>query len=124
MHAHSALRNGGYLIAMGPNVRLVPGAYWDFFDHYVALTDRSMREILTKCGFEVVLCLDKFLPYSMSQGRTYPIWMLRVYLAVPALWRLFGRQFLLVARKELRGGDLSFLLIGLTPIVRSAVYTR
>ena len=72
MHAHTALRDGGYLIAMGPNVRLVPGAYWDFFDHYVALTDRSMKEILTKCGFELELCLARFLPYSMSQGRTYP----------------------------------------------------
>jgi SAM-dependent methyltransferase len=99
MHAHAALREGGYLIAMGPNIRLVPGAYWDFFDHYVALTERSMKEILTKCGFEVELCLGKFLPYSMSQGRTYPLWMLRVYLAMPSVWKLFGRQFLLIARK-------------------------
>ena len=99
MHAHTALRAGGCLIAMGPNVRLVPGAYWDFFDHYVALTDRSMKEILTKCGFELNLCLAKFLPYSMSQGRTYPLWMLRVYLSMPALWPLFGRQFLVIARK-------------------------
>lgn len=100
MHAHTALRDGGCLIAMGPNIRLVPGAYWDFFDHYVALTERSMKEILTKCGFEVELCLGKFLPYSMSQGRTYPLWMLRAYLAMPGLWYLFGRQFLLVVRKR------------------------
>lgn len=100
MHAYTALRDGGYLIAMGPNVRLVPGAYWDFFDHYVALTERSLKEILTKCGFEVSLCLERFLPYSMSQGRTYPVWMLRAYLATPVLWPLFGRQFLLVARKR------------------------
>lgn len=102
MHAYAALRDDGYLIAMGPNVRLVPGAYWDFFDHYVALTDRSMREILTKCGFKVDLCLERFLPYSMSQGRTYPLWMLRTYLAMPFLWRLFGRQFLVIARKDSR----------------------
>jgi SAM-dependent methyltransferase len=99
MHAHAALKAGGCLIAMGPNVRLVPGAYWDFFDHYVALTDRSMKEILTKCGFELNLCLAKFLPYSMSQGRTYPLWMLRAYLSMPAVWPLFGRQFLVIARK-------------------------
>jgi SAM-dependent methyltransferase len=99
LHAYDALREGGYLIAMGPNVRLVPGAYWDFFDHYVALTDRSMREILTKCGFKTEVCFARFLPYSMSQGRTYPLWMLRGYLVMPSLWRLFGRQFLVVARK-------------------------
>jgi len=100
LHAHDALRKGGLLISMGPNVRCVPGAYWDFFDHYVALTELSMREILIKCGFDVQLCLEKFLPYSMSKGRTYPLWMLRVYLAVPALWPLFGRQFLVIAKKK------------------------
>ncbi len=100
MHAYTALGSDGYFIAMGPNVRLVPGAYWDFFDHYVALTERSMKEILTKCGFEIELCLERFLPYSMSQGRTYPLWMLRLYLAMPAVWPLFGRQFLVVARKK------------------------
>jgi SAM-dependent methyltransferase len=99
-HAHNALRSGGRLIAMGPNVKCVPGAYWDFFDHYVALTELSMKEILTKCGFEVEVCLKSFLPYSMSQGRTYPSWMLRSYLALPLIWPLFGKQFLVVAKKE------------------------
>jgi hypothetical protein len=100
MHARTALKSNGYFIAMGPNVRLVPGSYWDFFDHHVALTERSMREILSKCGFEIDVCLDRFLPYSMSQERIYPLWMLRAYLALPALWSLFGRQFLVVARKK------------------------
>lgn len=100
LHVHSALRSGGRLIAMGPNVKCVPGAYWDFFDHYVALTELSMAEILTKCGFDVEVCTEKFLPYSMSQGRTYPIWMLRAYLHFPALWSVFGKQFLLVAKKK------------------------
>ncbi len=99
-HAHHALRPGGRLIAMGPNIKCVPGAYWDFFDHYLALTELSMNEILIKCGFEVELCLERFLPYSMSQGRTYPIWMLRSYLAFPAAWPVFGKQFLLVAAKR------------------------
>ena len=72
MHVYAALRDDGYLIAMGPNARSVPGAYWDFFDHHVALTDRSMREILTKCGFKVDLCLERFLPYSMFSGPHLP----------------------------------------------------
>jgi SAM-dependent methyltransferase len=100
LHAYTALRQGGYLIAMGPNIKFVPGAYWDFFDHYVALTELSMKEILIKCGFEVDLALDRFLPYSMSQGRTYPLWMLRAYLAAPAAWPYLGKQFLMVARKK------------------------
>jgi SAM-dependent methyltransferase len=100
LHAYRALQPGGRLIAMGPNIKCVPGAYWDFFDHYVALTELSMNEILIKCGFHVEVCLGKFLPYSMSQGRTYPIWMLQSYLACPAVWPMFGKQFLLVASKR------------------------
>jgi hypothetical protein len=39
-------------------------------------------------------------PYSMSQGPTYPLWMLKAYLAVPFVWRFFGKQFLVVARNK------------------------
>ena len=44
--AKRCLRSGGRLIAMGPNGKYVGGAYWDFWDHNVALTERSMVEIL------------------------------------------------------------------------------
>ena len=39
--AHRALKPGRALVAMGPNVRLLPGAYWDFWDHHLALTERA-----------------------------------------------------------------------------------
>jgi SAM-dependent methyltransferase len=95
-----SLRPGGKLIMMGPNAKFVPGAYWDFFDHYIPLTERSLSEVAIKCGFEVELCVDRFLPYTMSQGRRYPLWMLKAYLELPWAWRIFGKQFLLVARKS------------------------
>jgi SAM-dependent methyltransferase len=98
-NAHDALGSGGRFIAMGPNVRCVPIRYWEFVDHYLALTERSLSEMLIKCGFEVNIRVARFLPYSMSQGRTYPLWMLRTYLAAPTVWRVFGKQFLVVARK-------------------------
>lgn len=98
-NALGALRPGGCLIAMGPNIKYVPGAYWDFFDHYIALTELSLSEVLRKCGFEIEQSVDRFLPYTMSQGRTYPLWMLKTYLAMPWAWRFFGKQFLVVARK-------------------------
>jgi SAM-dependent methyltransferase len=98
-HAYRALRQGGKLILMGPNIKYVPGAYWDFFDHYIALTELSVAEVLTKCGFQIDVCIDRFLPYSMSQRRAYPIWALKIYLAMPWVWPFFGKQFLVVARK-------------------------
>jgi SAM-dependent methyltransferase len=97
--AAHALRPGGIFVLMGPNIKYLPGAYWDFFDHYIPLTELSLTEVLTKCGFAIELCRGRFLPYTMSRGRIYPIWMLKLYLALPLTWRFFGKQFLLVARK-------------------------
>ena len=98
-NAKLALRDRGRLILMGPNIKYIPGAYWDFFDHYIPLTELSLVEVLQKCGLEIEVCVGRFLPYTMSQGRSYPGWMLRMYLAMPFAWRFFGKQFLVVARK-------------------------
>jgi SAM-dependent methyltransferase len=98
-NAHRCLKPGGRLIAMGPNIKYVPGAYWDFFDHYVALTELSLWEALSSCHFEMEERVARFLPYTMSHGREYPAWMLRAYLALPAIWPLFGKQFLVIGRK-------------------------
>lgn len=97
--ASRCLRPGGRIIAMGPNIRFVPGAYWDFFDHYVPLTERSLAEALTAEGFRNETVIDRFLPYSMSQGSEPPLWMLRAYLRLPIAWPFFGKQFLVVAGK-------------------------
>jgi SAM-dependent methyltransferase len=99
LEALRCLKSGGRLIAMGPNIRYVGGAYWDFFDHYLPLTDRSLVEVLTKCGFETELVEPRFLPFTMSHGRNAPLWMVRIYLALPLAWRFFGKQFLVIARK-------------------------
>jgi SAM-dependent methyltransferase len=93
------LRPGGRLVCLGPNIRYVPAAYWDFWDHYLPLTDRSLVEGLELAGFAIEEVLPRFLPYTMSQQRTPPIWMLWLYLRLPIVWRIFGRQFLVVAVK-------------------------
>lgn len=98
-NAYRCLRPGGRFVAMGPNIRYVPGAYWDFFDHYIPLTELSMAEALAAAGFEVEQRIGRFLPYTMSRGRQFPIWMVRLYLAVPLAWKLLGKQFLVVGRK-------------------------
>jgi SAM-dependent methyltransferase len=99
--ANRALVPGGRLIALGPNIKHVPGAYWDFFDHHLPLTELSLTEVLIKCGLKIERCEERFLPYTMSDGKEYPIWALRAYLALPLAWRIFGRQFLVVASKPL-----------------------
>jgi SAM-dependent methyltransferase len=98
--ARRCLAPGGRLILMGPNLRFTGGAYWDFWDHHVPLTERSISEALALCGFRVSECLPRFLPYSMSQGRNPPLVLVGLYLRLPPLWRLFGGQFLVTAHAD------------------------
>lgn len=97
--AFRALRPGGRLIALGPNIRLIPGAYWDFWDHYLPLTERSLAELGRLVGFEVEQAVAATLPYSMSQGFSPPLWAVRLYCRLPILWPIFGKQFLVVLTK-------------------------
>ncbi|MGL4317713.1 MAG: class I SAM-dependent methyltransferase [Pseudomonas sp.] len=94
-----ALKPGGRYLILGPNLRYLPGEYWDFYDHHLGLTHLSLSEALQLRGFEVELCIDRFLPYT-TQGAlpTHPL-LVRAYLKVPLAWRLLGKQFFIVARK-------------------------
>ncbi|MGB7437965.1 MAG: methyltransferase domain-containing protein [Candidatus Acidiferrum sp.] len=102
LQAHRALKPRGRLIAMGPNIKFVPGQYWDFVDHHLPLTELSIMELMRKCGFEGEFCADRFLPFTMSQGQKPPLWTVRLYLALPWVWRFWGKQFLVVGRKKTR----------------------
>jgi SAM-dependent methyltransferase len=99
IQAWRCLRPGGRIIALGPNIRFLPGEYWDFYDHYLALTELSLGEVMAETGFTLEEQIPRFLPYTMSRGSQRPIWMLRLYLKLKFAWPLFGKQFLVVARK-------------------------
>jgi len=94
------LKPGGRLIAMGPNVKYLGGRYWDFWDHQIPFTENSLAEVLRAGGFFMDVCRGRFLPFTMSSGRQYPPALVKIYLALPFLWRLFGRQFLIIAHKR------------------------
>jgi SAM-dependent methyltransferase len=97
--AWRCLRPGARIVALGPNIRYLPGEYWDFYDHYLPLTERSLGEVMTATGFTVEQRIPRFLPYTMSRGGQPPVWMLSLYLKLKFVWPVFGRQFLVVARK-------------------------
>ena len=96
--ARRCLKPGGLLIAIGPNIKFLADAYWDFWDHHVALSDASIREALETRSFTTEACIDRFLPYTMSRKRPIPDLLIKTYLKLPLLWRFFGKQFLVVAR--------------------------
>ena len=96
--ARRCLKEDGRIILLGPNIRYVPGAYWDYWDHHIPLTDRSVAELLALKGFEVTRSIDRFLPYSMSEGSNPPLLLVALYLRLPLAWKFLGKQFLVVAR--------------------------
>lgn len=97
--AFRCLRKGGRLIAMGPNIKYLPGTYWDFFDHHTILTEASLGEALEVEGFGLEQVVPRFLPYTLVNAPEYPLFLLRLYLRLPWLWWIKGRQFLVIARK-------------------------
>lgn len=97
---HRVLRPGGRLLAIGPNIRFCYDVYWDFFDHFLPLSDRSLVEALEIAGLQVERAIPRFLPFTMK-GKTPPsASLIRLYLNLPVFWRLLGKQFLVIARKQ------------------------
>lgn len=96
---YRVLCSQGLLIALGPNIRFGYDVYWDFFDHYLPLSDRSVVEAAELAGLCTELVVPRFLPFTM-QGKL-PSWraLVRLYLSFPLAQRILGKQFLVVMRK-------------------------
>lgn len=99
--AFRVLRPGGHFVMMGPNIRFLAGEYWDFWDHIVPISDRSLRELLENVEFEIVDLHPKFLPYTTRSAIPKSPWLIKLYLRFPLVWRIMGGQFLIRARKPL-----------------------
>lgn len=97
--AHRCLKPGGKIICLGPNVKFVPGSYWDYWDHFTPITEESMAEALSLKGFKLSNKIDRFLPYTMSGGKNPPLLAVKLYLKLPFVWPFFGKQFLVMAVK-------------------------
>ena len=95
----TVLRSGGTLLALQPNIRLTGGAYWDFVDHHLPLTDRTLVEACESLEFEVTEVIPRFLPYTTRSALPQSPWLVRLYLACRPAWWLLGKQTWFVARK-------------------------
>ena len=101
---HRALKPGGRVLILQPNIRYVGSAYWDFIDHHIALTEFSLVEALEISGFAIERLIPRFLPYtsksrlgSMVTGESSS-WIVRLYLNLPILWRIIGQQTFVAAQ--------------------------
>jgi hypothetical protein len=102
--AFEMLAPGGKLIILQPNIRFTGGSYWDFIDHPVALTERSLVEAVRLNGLRPVRLVTKFIPYSTMGRLPQSPTLVRWYLRIPLAWQILGKQTLLVAE---RPGDVA-----------------
>ncbi|KZS78397.1 glycosyl transferase [Mycobacterium kansasii] len=97
--ARRVLKPGGHFIAMGPNIRFVGGDYWDFWDHTVPISDRSLIELLESNQLKIVDTYDRFLPYTSRSPWPQAPALVQLYLHSKIVWPVFGKQFVIRARK-------------------------
>lgn len=98
--AKRCLKQGGRLIAMGPNITYCGDAYWDIVDHHIALSDKTLPLAFIQSGLNVEKCVPKFMPFTMSEGPRYPIFFVSAYVRLPLAWCILGKQFLVIGKKH------------------------
>lgn len=97
--ARTLLAPGGRVVILQPNIRLVGPRYWDFIDHRVALTERSLSEAAELAGLRTERLVTRFLPYSTKGRLPSAPSLVRAYLAFPPAWWLLGKQTLYVGSR-------------------------
>lgn len=106
----ATLKPGGKFMILGPNLRYLPGKYWDFYDHHLGLTHLSLCEVLAIKGFRIETCMDKFIPYTtQSHIPQYP-WLVWLYLKLPFFLAFFW-QTILCSRSEAIIVPYMFLIV-------------
>lgn len=98
--SNRVLRPGGQLVTLMPNLTALGPKYFDYLDHTLPLTDKSLVEALGIAGFKPELVIPKFLPYTAA-GRKKPVSprSVSMYLKLPLAWRVLGGQMFVVARR-------------------------
>lgn len=96
---HRVLRPGGRILILQPNIHYTYREYWDFFDHYLPLSHKSMVEALEMCGFTPTEVRPQFLPYTTKSA--LPQWpiLVKAYLRFPLAHRLLGKQMFIAAER-------------------------
>lgn len=96
------LKVKGVFIILSPNFKYSYKVYFDDYDHKSILTDKSLKDMLLGCGFEIAKVFPKFLPFSAESKLPKNALLLRLYLMSPL--KPFAGQMLVIARKvEERG---------------------
>jgi len=97
---HRVLRINGKVLILQPNIRFCYKEYWNFFDHISPLDDKSLSEVLELNGLKVIECKPKFLPYTTKSRFPKAIFLIKLYLRIPILQNMLGKQAFICAQKQ------------------------
>lgn len=97
---YAAIAPGGRIAIMGPNFRYCRAEYFDMADHTLIFTHLAIAEHLYAAGFEPERVQPRFLPYSFTSRLPSSAILTRRYLRTPLAWRLLGKQFLVIGRRD------------------------
>jgi hypothetical protein len=91
----------GRIVIMGPNFKYAFKNYFDFSDHKLIFTELSVAEQLYGAGYKIIKIIPRFLPLSFRSGSKFSVtaFTVKTYLNFPLLWKIFGKQFLVVGEK-------------------------
>jgi SAM-dependent methyltransferase len=98
--AYRILKPGGRIVVLQPNFAYCAKQYFDFFDHRLIFTHRSMAEGLEAAGFTIERLIPRFLPFTSKSRLPRAAWMVSLYVKIPPVWKIFGAQMLVVGSKR------------------------
>ncbi len=96
---YRVLAPGGIFLVLQPNIRFCAKDYWMFFDHLTPIDDRAFVEALEINGFEVLEVIERFLPYTTKSRLPKTLFLIRLYLRLRLVWRIFGQQSFILSIK-------------------------
>ncbi len=98
---HEVMQPGGVLAIIGPNFKYAYREYFDCADHKICLSHLSVEEMLYGAGFRITKSIDRFLPFSFRGRLPASKLLMKIYFRIPLLWKIFGKQYLVLAQKQL-----------------------
>ncbi len=96
---HRVLKPGGKIMILQPNIRLVGNQYWDYVDHTLPLTDKSLYEALLLTDFKQEYVKVRFLPFTANSRIPAAAWLIKIYLRFPPIQLFMGKQTFMIGVK-------------------------